>query len=334
MSDGNHGSIGDSWPIAVSGYPRGTRVGCGTERARGTQSLTNQLRLAAAGDDVNRTRIFLDELRSMKKGDPKRDDFLRKLSDYVRLLAPEVGVSLVHATMHGANEYVYDSIFIGMGEAGHVLRIIIRVSEKMPKAARAHLLSQSIIEATDDTMALRVLTNLTGKRSDFDLDVSFAELYPAFIKRMRRRYGREVDAASIDLSASDPFAFNLWGSAQIKGDPVTIDPEDRLIQYDFWRRYIGNSRARLAQDFQGSVMPVGVYTEDPAPSVENKMSLDDLRRFYDDLPTAEPLTDSEEKSLRMLSRFLKGDFKHGIDINQLSEPESVAAEETRPPAIF
>jgi hypothetical protein len=29
-SDANHGSIGDSWPIAFSGCPRGPRVGCET----------------------------------------------------------------------------------------------------------------------------------------------------------------------------------------------------------------------------------------------------------------------------------------------------------------
>jgi hypothetical protein len=42
---GDHSSIRDSWPIASSGYPRGPRVGCET-RARSTQGLTNQLRLA------------------------------------------------------------------------------------------------------------------------------------------------------------------------------------------------------------------------------------------------------------------------------------------------
>ena len=44
-SNGDHSSIGDSWPIAFSGYPRGPRVGVRLG-ARGTQRLTNQLRLA------------------------------------------------------------------------------------------------------------------------------------------------------------------------------------------------------------------------------------------------------------------------------------------------
>src|SRR6266436_1141860 len=42
---GDHSSIWDSWPIAFSGYPRGPRV-VWRLGARGTQRLTNQLRLA------------------------------------------------------------------------------------------------------------------------------------------------------------------------------------------------------------------------------------------------------------------------------------------------
>jgi hypothetical protein len=35
-SSGDHGSIWDSWPIALSGYPRGPRVGCETRCPRHT----------------------------------------------------------------------------------------------------------------------------------------------------------------------------------------------------------------------------------------------------------------------------------------------------------
>src|ERR1700680_4493876 len=35
-SDGDHSSIGDSWPIAFSGHPRGPRVDCETECPRHT----------------------------------------------------------------------------------------------------------------------------------------------------------------------------------------------------------------------------------------------------------------------------------------------------------
>src|SRR6266853_4662806 len=51
---GDHGSIRDSWPIAFSGCPRGPRVVVRLG-ARGTQRLTNRLRLALE-PGVSRTR--------------------------------------------------------------------------------------------------------------------------------------------------------------------------------------------------------------------------------------------------------------------------------------
>ena len=44
-SSANHGSIGDSWPTAFSGCPRGPRVVCET-KCPSTSCLTYQLRLA------------------------------------------------------------------------------------------------------------------------------------------------------------------------------------------------------------------------------------------------------------------------------------------------
>jgi hypothetical protein len=214
-------------------------------------------------------------------------------------------------------------VFPFLAEAGHVLRIVIRVTEKMtPDSEREALLSQCIVETTDDTMAFQILTILTKKMSDSDLRVSFAQLYPAFIKRMRQRYGRNVDAANIDLSTSAPRAFNLWGTVSIKDEAVTVDPEDRAIQYDFWRRYIGNSNVQFAQAFEGFFMPIGLYQEDPALPIENKIPVADLRKFYDELPNDEPLSEREHKSLRRLKRLLDGDFKNGFDPAQWDDPSA------------
>jgi hypothetical protein len=169
-------------------------------------------------------------------------------------------------------------------------------------------------------MALRILTVLTSKESGADLGVSFAQLYPAFIKRMRQRYGRNVDAVKMDLSASDPWAFNLWGSSTIKDNPVAIDPEDRATQYDFWLRHIGNSRSRLAKVFQGFFMPFGIYTGDVSLAVENKIPAKELRRLYDELPNNEPLAEVEQKSLRRLQRLLNGEFRNGIQPEEWDDP--------------
>ena len=85
---------------------------------------------------------------------------------------------------------------------------------------------------------------------------------------MGNRYGRDVDIADVNLEFSDPKAFNLWGASDLTKEGITIDPEDRAIQRDFWLRYIGKSRSRLAQAFGGSFMPETYsYQSDPTAFV-------------------------------------------------------------------
>jgi hypothetical protein len=167
------------------------------------------------------------------------------------------------------------------------------------------------LEAADDTMAFRVLTRLTGNKSDFDLGISMEQLYPRFAERMRTRYGPEVNPRNVDLTTSDKDAFNLWGHK---------DAADKATQYDFWLRYIGESRSRLARTFEGIFMPLGLFDSDPTPYVENKISTSDLKRLFEILPDDNAMTDSDRRSLRRLKRFLDGDFKNGIGFQQLDDP--------------
>jgi KAP family P-loop domain len=268
-------------------------------------------RMDDAAKSGNGEHVFQETLDSLEKGSPQRDDFLRKLAEAARksMFLP-TGKALVHAAMGAAHKYTYD-MMAGFGEAGHVLRIVLRVAQRLPGSERLKLLEDCILEAADDTMALNILTKLTGKHDDFDLEVSLAQLYPVFTKRMRKRYGRDVDAANMDLSTSDPWAFNYWGHDP-KAQGITIDPEDKAIQRDFWLRRIGNSRARLAQAFRGFFLPASVsYTSDVAPFVENKIPLEDLKRLYEQLSDDGTLNSVDRQSLQTLRRLLDGEFKNG-----------------------
>jgi len=267
-------------------------------------------KLQSASSQDPRYTIFLNTLQSMEKGSLKRDDFLRKLADSAKTIPSSLAQSLCQAAVKAAAHYTYD-LMASLGEAGHVLRMILSVAQRLSQIDRIGFLRDCILNATDDTMAFRILTVVPAQTGDSNIGVSVGELYPSFASRTRKRYGRDVDAANFDLSASDSWALDYWGR-DLRANGIPTDPEDRKIQHDFWLRYIGNSRSRLAKAFREVFLPVAYYKEDPAPSVENRISLEDLSRLYRDLPDDPELTDRDRKSLEILRRFLAGEFKNGI----------------------
>jgi hypothetical protein len=281
-----------------------------------------------AADDAERRKLFSDELSSLEKGSLKRDDFLRKLSDVAPKVSLPVGQAWVEAAMLEAKSLTYDRM-VGFGEAGHIFRMVLRIAQALPMTKRLAFLERCIVNATDDSMSFWLVTRLTSDENDFNLKLSFADLYPSFIRRMRARYGREVDVEHVDITTGDAAAFDLWGMQLPPKYNVTADPEDRAIQYDFWRRYIGNSRLRLVQLFAGMFLPEGLIDGPTDPFVENKLDVATIRRLNDELPQVGVVTDYDKKAERKLQRFLRGDFKNGIGFENMEEPiqevEQVAA---------
>jgi hypothetical protein len=268
-------------------------------------------RLEKATSQAAREAAFGEVLDSMPKGSLKRDDFLRKLSERAKSISLPLAKALGEMAIRFSAQYTYD-MMPGFGEAGHVLRMILWIVRRLSHPERVTFLRECILNATEDTMAFNILRVLTNQKDDLNLKVTVADVYGSFAERMRKRYGRSVDATNIDLSTSDPWAFDYWGR-DLTAHGIPTDPEDRKIQNEFWLRYIGNSRARLAEAFRGFFFPVAHYSEDVALAVKNKIDLEDLKRLYEELPESADLTGRDKKSLDLLRRLLNGEFKNGVD---------------------
>jgi hypothetical protein len=271
----------------------------------------------ASGEEARRG-LFREKLRSMEEGSLRRDDFLLKLADSVRTVDQSVARSWVFAALTLADDLTYD-LFSGFGEAGHLIRMITRLGERMPQSERAPFLLECIRESTDDTMPVRILTVLTNPESDGYLGVPFADLYPSFVGRMRSRYGVDVDAAAVDLRTSDPNAFAIWGAEDLSKYGLEYDPQDRLIQNSFWKRYIGSSRSKLIRVFNESLMPRMGYQGDPEETVKRKMDVGTLRKLFVGLPDDAGMQDIPPGYVIWMRRFLNGDFKGGVGPNQFNE---------------
>lgn len=275
-------------------------------------------------DEAARKRHFIDELNSMERGSLKRSDFLTKISDAINTIPIDIARAWVAGAMEAAKALTFDRM-TAFGEAGDAIRMVIRIAQRLPISERAPFLAKCMADASDDTMAFRILTRVAGQQKELDLKVPYSEVYPTFIARMRGQYGRQVDAATVDLSTSDAYSFNLWGAQELSHYGVVPDPEDRAIQYDFWPRYIGSSRSRLLKAFDTIFLPTGIYEGPTDPYVENKLSVETLRKLYDELPRTETTsandTEYEKNAEKKLMRFLRGDFKNGIGIGQLDNDQ-------------
>jgi hypothetical protein len=102
------------------------------------------------------------------------------------------------------------------------------------------VLEGAMVRISDDTFAKRLLEFTVDKDRNKVLtnfsNVNADNVKTAFMDRMRRRYSQDIQ--NVNIALGDWFAFNIW---------VRNSEQDREIERDFWRRFIGHSRKRLAQ---------------------------------------------------------------------------------------
>ena len=98
------------------------------------------------------------------------------------------------------------------GEAGQVLRMILLIAQRLSQTERTAFLQECISNASDDTMAFRILTVLTKQEGDSNLAVSVGELYSSFAMRMRKRYGQQRRRGEFRSERIRPVGPRLLGS--------------------------------------------------------------------------------------------------------------------------
>lgn len=246
--------------------------------------------------------IFAGTLSGIPPHHPKRADFLWKLGRSVdkRLNDPAV-VGVAYAAATHARDYTYD--MINIGEAARALNIVFEAVQKFSKSSKAQeILVEAMRRVTDDTFAIRLL-DFTKNKERNKILTNFALIDPdgladAFMQRMRVRYGKEVDASHVLVAQVDWYAFRLW--AQNSED-------DKLVEQEFWRRFIGESRKRLAQAIN-ILYPKGTtWSEDPRPIINVLFPISELKMLTEALPTEE-LDNVESEGIKRLEELLKGSW--------------------------
>jgi hypothetical protein len=206
------------------------------------------------------------------------------------------------------------------GESSAAFGIAKNVLQESGESERIQLLREFVSDAGDDTMVFGLLESLTDL---FDA-VSEGQIprYPlravwdTFRKRMRGKFGPASQVSIEDAhQTSDRDAFVLWGRRDLSKWGIAVDPSDREMRDDFWVRYIGVSIKRLASAFSYYFMQPGMFHSDLTEFVDQRISIDVLRRLNSNALPDPDLTKEEKKSLYRLNRLLNGDYKGGVPMD-------------------
>src|ERR1017187_51953 len=116
-------------------------------------------------------------------------------------------------------------------------------------------------------------------------------------------------------------AFSVWSG---------VSETERAKEISFWERFIGHSRAKLAEAFD-LMAPAGAFwTKDSPAFIDRMIPMETLRRMYSDVPQEGALDAAHEEALERLKRFLDGVLMAGGGLDQERSPDPLAWGCSRP----
>jgi hypothetical protein len=257
-------------------------------------------RLNQAKTEAERLQIFTEELLTLPKGHPRREDFLWKIGRSVETrLSDDAAEGIAFAAAIRASDYAYD--LMNIGEAARALNIVYEAAQKTSSTSRGQsILIRSMELATDDTFAIRLL-EFTEDKDRNKVLTNFSHIEPqavknAFFERMRTLRGKVVDAVHVGILQGDWRASRLWAENS---------PDDKETERDFLRRFIGSSRKRLGQAL-GFLFPTGYsWSEDPRPMLDNLFPLTEAEKLIETLPD-DGLDELESNNIKRFKEMVGG----------------------------
>lgn len=264
--------------------------------------MLSQLNEARA--EVEARAVFDKSLDSTPRESLKRVDFLRKLAIRVGELSDTAAEHLAYAVAARASDFDYGVWFRSITDTA--VQVVSAVAQRLsatPSVQR--VLEGCIARATNDAFADALLHSLEdggGHRALVESsNAEKAAIKRVFIQRMRERYGPESE---VSVTPTSHLAFSRW--AENSGD-------DQRLEQEYWRRFIGRSRKRLAQAIN-VLYPGGfAWRENPTPLLDRLFPTAEIGALLKDLPNDEPLDDAERGGIERMRRLLEtGDFGRAV----------------------
>ena len=258
--------------------------------------------IESAGSEAEREKIFQNKLCSIEQDSIRRFDFIHKLCLRLTSIPLQIARSLAMAIAQNTDK-LSDEMFVS--ESNRVVGGTFAVAELLAGSDEVNnFLSECIHVAASDLFAVRLYKWSTTERDRNQVlrnytHIKESVLKAAFSKRMTARYSM---GSTFVPTRPDLHAFFVWAG---------IDDVERQKEIDFWRRFIGQDKRKLAQAFN-LILPTGVCWDAGSPDfIERLIPRELLKKLYDELPPDGPLEKVDDDALQRLKRYLDGDIKPG-----------------------
>ncbi len=150
------------------------------------------------------------------------------------------------------------------------------------------------MEYTANSDRNKVLTNFSNVKVD--------GVKAAFMERMRRRYSPQT-IQNVNIAQGDSRAFGYWANNS---------DEDRHIEQEFWRTFIGDSRKKLAQAVN-FIYPAVAWASDPKPTLDQIFPIAEFARLLEELPAGEQLDGLETAGISRMQDLLIGKYLNPLN---------------------
>jgi hypothetical protein len=192
---------------------------------------------------------------------------------------------------------------INIGEPARALNLVFSAAQKVSATPGAQrILEGAMARASDDTFAFRIVEYTANSDRNKVLtnfsNVNVDSVKAAFMERMRKRYSPQ-DIQTVNIALGDWRAFQLWASNS---------DADRVIEQEFWRGFIGNSRKNLAQAISFIYPRTVAWTSDPRPTIDPIFPMTEFARLIAELPVGEQLEEVEADAIARMKDLLVGKY--------------------------
>jgi hypothetical protein len=254
--------------------------------------------IQAQGDD--KVLAAFDHLfLSLEADSVRRYDFVNKLVQRLQTLPLITAKSVAFAIAQNSDKFGDEFL---VSERRRAVVAILQVAQRLSESEEINTLLKSCIALSKtDLFAANLYRAMTTDRANNKVWQNFehvdqSKMQEAFAAQMTSRFGEDNAA---DISQVEMHAMLTWAE---------LGPPEQSAEVAYWRRFIGNSRSRLADAFNVIAAKGQFWMKETPTYIDRIVGRNLLAQLDAELPEDPNLSPQQQEGLVRLKRFLNNEI--------------------------